>query len=440
MNRQRSIGAVRVGTMPRTRRPQIRLRLVAVLVAASALAAACGGASGSGGGSTGPEPSTTEAGDALETVVPVWPVTSEAAGAVEPAAPVTVVVTPTGESWFDPEVLVHDGNGWMAWQDGVGRIWLAELDLTDGLVSLEDPLLVASDAAPMLDTNNGPELGVDAQGISLWYTASTPEGLRAARVAVGSAGATVEWVTATGYLSPLPTRRPDWPTTLVVALRRPPGFGTAVWFDESTPSETEELVWLPDRSGGDARWVVGTGLITVAGELGSGAAVELVDTGTGAIIEIGVAGDDAVENTYGWIDPATGRVSVLAVVGGDEVVAWDVDAAGSVVERLRVGSPDPDHPYLGSPEPFLVDGRPWVTLTVADQPSTVPGRTDQQVWLVPLDRGAPLRCDDGATATTTRVDPETIVTDDEVFVYFYAWDRAVSQVHRCAVSTRTLKG
>ncbi|MBK9179474.1 MAG: hypothetical protein IPM45_07810 [Acidimicrobiales bacterium] len=358
----------------------------------------------------------------------------------ETVVPETVVVTPAGESWFDPEVLVHDGSGWMAWQDGVGRIWLAELDLTDGLVGPEGPVLVASDAAPMLDTNNGPELGVDAQGISLWYTASTSEGLRAARVAVGIAGATVEWVTSAGYLSPLPSRRPDAPTTLVVALRRPPGFGTAVWFDESRPSQTADLVWLADRSGGDARWVVGTGLITVAGELGSGAAVELVDTGTGAIIEIGAAGDDVVENTYGWVDPDTGRVSVLAVVGGDEAVVWDVDAAGSVVERLRVASPDEDHPYLGSPEPFLVDGRPWVTLTAADRPATFPGRTDQQVWLVPLDGAAPLRCDDGATVTTTRVDPETIVTDDEVFVYYYAWDATTSQVHRCAVSTQTLGG
>lgn len=439
MNGERSVGATRVARAGRTGYLPTRVRLVAV-AAAVTLAAACDGASGSGGGPTDPATATTEAGGAVEAVVPERPVTTLTADAVELAAPVTVQVTPTGESWFDPEVLVHDGSGWMAWQDGVGRIWLAELDLTDGLPGPEGPILVASDAAPMLDTNNGPELGVDAQGISLWYTASTPQGLRVARVAVGTSGATVEWVTPAGHLSPLPSRWPDSPTTLVVALRRPPGFGTAVWFDEATPSETVDLVWLPDRGGGDARWVVGTGLITVAGELGTGAAVELVDTSTGATLEIGADGDGVVENTYGWIDPATGGVSVLAVVGGDEVLVWDVDAAGSAVERLRVASPDDDHPYLGSPEPLLVEGRPWVTVTAADQPSTVPGRTDQQVWLVPLDGGASLRCDDGTAATTTRLDPEAIVTDDEVFVYYYAWDATDSQVHRCAVPRQTLGG
>jgi hypothetical protein len=40
----------------------------------------------------------------------------------------------------------------------------------------------------------------------------------------------------------------------------------------------------------------------------------------------------------------------------------------------------------------------------------------------------------------TRVDPETIITGDEVFVYYYAWDATTSQVHRCAVSTSTLEG
>jgi hypothetical protein len=439
MNPQGSGGPFWKAKVHRTKRLRFPLRFTAV-AAASALAAACGGTSGSGGGPTGSAQATTEAGREDAEVVPVAPVTIEVSDAVDPPAPETILVTPTGESWFDPEVLVHDGIGWMAWQDGVGRVWLAELDLTDGLVGAEGSVLVASDAAPMLDTNNGPELGVDAHGISLWYTASTPEGLRAARVAVGTAEATVEWVTATGYLGPHPTRRPESPTTLVMALRRPPGFGTAVWFDETTPSETADLVWLPDRSRGDARWVVGTGLITVAGDLASGAAVELVDTDTGTTIEIGTARDGVVENTYGWIDPATGRVSVLAVVGGDEVVVWDIDAAGSVVERLRVASPVDHHPYLGSPEPFLVDGRAWVTLTVADQPATVPGRTDQQVWLVPLGGGTPLRCDDGVAAATTRVDPETIVTDDDVFVYYYAWDAKISQVNRCAVSIETLRG
>jgi hypothetical protein len=67
---------------------------------------------------------------------------------------------------------------------------------------------------------------------------------------------------------------------------------------------------------------------------------------------------------------------------------------------------------------------------------TVPGRTDQQVWLVPLDGGDPVRCDDGAPAVTTRVDPEVMVTGEQVSVYYYAWDGSRSQVQRCRVDLR----
>lgn len=365
--------------------------------------------------------------------------TSVVPGGGDPSGvPESLVVTPAGESWFDPEVLAVDGQAWMTWQDGSGGVWLAELSLVDGSIRPGTTVQVASDGASMRDTFNGPELGLDAGGVSVWYTAATPDGQQVAKAEIGSDGPTsVELMTGVGYVGPLPSRRPDAAVTRLVALRRPPGFGTAVWFDETAPeAEAVELVAIEERGGGDARWVAGTGLVTVAGALGSGAAVELVDTDSGEVVEIGARVDGGAENPYGWVDPATGRVWVLAVVGGAELVVWEVDDAGMPHERTRLASPDSSHPHLGSPEPFLVDGRPWVSLTVTDEIQTVPGRTDQQVWLVPLDGGAPVRCDDGAPAVTTRVDPEVIVTAEQVLVYYYAWDGSRSQVQRCRVDLR----
>ena len=96
-------------------------------------------------------------------------------------------------------------------------------------------------------------------------------------------------------------------------------------------------------------------------------------------------------------------------------------------------SPQPEHAFFGSPEPFVVDDRSFVSVTVAPTSDQTVGVTDQQVWLMSLDGATSVRCDDGRDAPTTRVDPEVLVVDDRVFVYYYVLDETGSTVHVCSV-------
>lgn len=395
--------------------------------------AGCGTDGGDGAGGPGrlPSASTTS---------------TRGPAAVPPSGPPeTRWLTPAGEAWFDPEILTTDGQVWMTWQDTTGGVWVARLDPGDGTIREGSVRRVATDAAPMRATFNGPELGLDADGPSVWYTAGRTGPARVTQARLGPDGpGQPRRVTPAGFTTPMPTRRAGHPEVRVAALRRdgPDAQGPAqgVWFDAQNPEQVRLLTHLAGRRAGDgdARFVDGTALLVVTGSRTHRGLVEVVDTDTGGTVTVRPADGTPVANAFGARHPATGRIWVVAVVGGDHLVLWELDAAGRPHERTRITSPASGHPHLGSPELFALDRRLWVSFTVADTPGLTPGRTDQQVWLAPVRDGQPVRCDDGAPGPATRMDPEVLVTGRHVFVYAYTWDGTSSRVQRCALDRRRL--
>lgn len=354
------------------------------------------------------------------------------------AASRTVRLSPPDETWIDPEVLLAaDDQPLLAWQEPGGAVRVAELDPASGGIVDGSSRLVATDAANLRSTFNGPEFGLDANGWSITYTSVGVDGneVAVARPIPGSPGFDVEPIAAEApRFSPLASQVPDGPTTRLIALAEGPstGWGDALYLDLAEPATTHDVMSLDRRTDGDLRWVSGTYLLATNNHRDHPGALALVDTETHATEAVSELGTNPTF-PYGWVAPETpSGVAVLGVVDETRIVAW-AEGADGWEEWHTLTSPEPDRPYFGSPEPFVVDGRSFVSFAVAPTREQVVGETDQQVWLASLDGATSVRCDDGRDAPTTRVDPEVLVIGERVFVYYYVLEDGRSAVHVCSV-------
>ncbi len=352
-----------------------------------------------------------------------------------PGGPPTATrLTPDGSSWWDPEVIATDDGAFMTFQDGSGDIWLATIDPATG--ALEDGSLqtIATGGAPLLRTFNGPELGLDAQGLSVHFTQVGGDGAyQAARVQmVGGTPQLDVLTTGDEHFTPMASKDPTDASTRLVMLRRPPEWGAALWIDDAAPSVEHDLFVVDDRADSDVRWISGSHLLVTDGPLADTAReeVSVLDTDTG-VVEVVSNGEGVFGNPYGWFAPDAGdRLQVVALTDDLALTVWGRDPGGwSRIATLP--SPVAGLPYLGSPEPFVVEGRSYLSAVLADDADPRPGITEQQVWLFGLDGGPAWRCDDGAPGAT-RIDPEVLVLGDRIFVYYYTIDRTRSQVWVCA--------
>ncbi len=344
----------------------------------------------------------------------------------------TTLLTPEGEAWYDPEVLSLNGEAFITWQDRTGGVWLANLAPDTGRALT--PRQIGEGAAPLLQTFNGPEFGVDQTGLSVHFTRLTPLGsLESVQVRNPTATPAVTVLPGEGLFTPLATKWSEAPSTRLIAVRRGAmGWGTALWLDLAAPAIQHDLFPLLQRTAGDARWVNGTlSLVTNAHPAFPGA-LSLVDTTSGQVSLIARA-DGRMELPYGWLGP-DGALHALSVIDGTRLGVWRQTETGWT-PLLVLTSPEAGggFPHIGSPEPFVTGGRSYLSLVVSQNGDLVPGQSEQHVWILSLDPSAPfsVRCDDGDPEGLTRADPEVLVSGDRLFVYYYTLDPVSSRLRVC---------
>lgn len=365
-----------------------------------------------------------------------------AVGAAGVPPGVTERISPVGESWIDPEILHLDtGEGLIAWQDGwSGTVWAARIDPHTGLPDGAARWQMGAGAAPVLSTNNGPEFGVDEHGWSLYYSLGA-SGTQVGRSQLQGATPVLSVLThGDEHFTPMATKNATAPSTRLLVLRRPPAWGTAAWMDVAAPEQLHDITYLSTRSDGDLRWIDGTFTLVADCHPAHPGRLALIDTVTGEVTPVS---DEPrrTTNPYGWHAPeAGGGLLVLGVVDDTELVAWS-KVEGAWRPFLRWTPPAGAPRYIGSPEPFVAGSRSYVSLSLADSPETVPGVTDQQIWVVGVapDRPFTVRCDDARPAPVTRVDPEVFVGAEQAFVYYYELGDGESVAYRCALGIDTAR-
>lgn len=344
--------------------------------------------------------------------------------------------------YFDPEILQSPPK--MTFTDGQRTIWVADLDPVTGAFVTPSGRDVTVDGphAPLQDTNNGPEFGLDRDGWSIVYTKTTDDGYRLFRARPsGDAFQTAMIPSAQPLLGAVASKAPQALTTWALAIRGAWDAGDAVSLDLNGPDVIDRLQPAIDGRT-DGRWIDDRQLAVYtivegpdAGQLGLWNPVDA--TSRTITDDVGEKG-----RPYGWVAPeAGGRLRALALIdGGRSLAVYEEQTSGPWPRVLTIAVPPAAQAdRMSSPEPLVVQGRSFATVTVV-RDNTRPRAS--QVWI--LDLGAEtgagpgtVRCD-GGDDPAQRTEPETFVGAEQVFVYHYRVEPgAGTTLYRCASGLRT---
>jgi len=357
-------------------------------------------------------------------------------------------------SYRDPELLQQ--GGLMVFADTKGDVWVSEMDPRTGRFKagldgrqhrVDGPISQWSRYC------NGPEWGLDASGPALFYIKDNAQ------------GAGQLWRAAPPWDKPQvnqlthdtdihnwicePSVSTQLATTRVITYRGggPKGGNVTAWLDEGTPAEahafteraylarfsleTPHITWSPRQRAGDR----------------STTQVSLLDTDTGKV-RILTADEGAKYDPWLWHAPEFDGELLLCVNLDERALAIyrDTKRDGQtpwtrIAEiRLPAGAP---HPQLKSCEPVNggrgAFGRSWFTAQGGDDKDA-----DTSIWLLGLNTSgqhAVRRLDDGAVTrkAARRLDPETLVGERELFVYYTRVTGQGSELRLCQTGAKSSK-
>jgi acetyl esterase/lipase len=351
-----------------------------------------------------------------------------------------------GVSYRDPELLQQ--GGLMVFADTKGDVWVSEMDSQTGRFKagldgrqhrVDGPISQWSRYC------NGPEWGIDASGPDLFYIKDNAQGTgqlwRAAppwdkpHVTQLTHDTDIHnWICEPSVSTQLATTR-------VITYRGggPKGGNVTTWLDEDAPAEahafteraylarfsldTPHITWSPRQCAGDR----------------STTQVSLLDTSTGKARVI-TADEGAKYDPWLWHAPEFGGELLLCVNLNERALAIyrdtkrDGQTPWTRIAEIRLPA-DAPHPQLKSCEPVNggrgAFGRSWFTAQGGDDKDA-----DTSIWLLGFDTSGQhtvRRLDDGATTKTTarRLDPETLVGERELLVYYIRVTGKGSELRLC---------
>ncbi len=329
-------------------------------------------------------------------------------------------------SYIDPEL--HEFEGLMTFQDEMGDVFVSSLSPMDGDFVSDDgrELRMDTGAWPVRDTLNGPEFGLDVDGWAVYYTKAY-QGVPSLWRSQLKLGIAVPQALTRGSRrqSVLASTDARSKQTRLLFLRGSWSKGELAWIDEDNPA-SEIALGASDLG---ARWMRGTRIFTRIQSGGPDAGqVVLIDTNSGQS-RVVTRDAGAKSNAYAFVAPETGKVRVLALVDEARAIGVWEDQGGADYTRISTIVPgDMAGQTLGSPEPFLANGRSFVSFVAREGAATAGGPA--QVWLASADGTDAWRCDDGV-AGFARSDPETWVLGSEVLVYYNVITDDGYALYRC---------
>ena len=197
---------------------------------------------------------------------------------------------------------------------------------------------------------------------------------------------------------------PNADSTRIIAISGAWDGGEKVWVDVKDGARRHPIGPTVDHT--DARWIAGTNLlVSVMEEKEDSGHLLLMDTDTGESKRI--TDDHGRKGRfYGWLAPeAGGKVRVLAVRDKRELVVYE-DRGGEFWEAIQTHRPPNNGVGMSSPEPFVVGGRSYATVSVGLRMEPGTRRRETQIWILDLsgENKPPVRGDDGSSDPGHRTD------------------------------------
>jgi predicted dienelactone hydrolase len=326
---------------------------------------------------------------------------------------------------IDPEL--HQSKALMIFQNAQGEIILDHLDPKTGLANPSKPRITLDvGAANLRQTFNGPEFGTDASGWAVFYTKGTGKVLQLwqARLVDGTPQATAVFRDGQRRQSVLASKNTEASSTRLIYVRGNLKDGVFHWADVATAERETRIV---KTMGVDSpRWIDQTlSFVFAEAEGPDRGQIKLHDTETGRTVL--VSRDEGVKSfAYGWKAPEFGgEMLVLALVNQASIGVWR-QTAPEKWERIQTITPPPESRYkvIGSPEPFVCEGRSYISAVIKSEGGTMRFRASE-IWVfgVNSENTKPFAARvDAGDGEKTRSDPETLIVVGTVHVYYNVFE------------------
>lgn len=324
----------------------------------------------------------------------------------------------------DPNVTYLDPEFWpagqmMLWQEQFnGQVWVCQVNPEDGTMIPPDgkgqPM---GFAAPITQTYNGPEFGLSQQGLSVFYTGVSPNAtlqLYRSRVQPGALPEQLTFersdqVNNIGVISSLDASESQ--TRLIYFKGRTALPATIYWMYENRQSDEVEIGTPGTVTLAGPRWMPGELKFVTNQHIDRYAQIIFADALSGARTQLSFDNGDK-SDPFAWRAPEfNNEMLIMATLDNDSLAVYrQINGAWT---RINVASvPGVGRHYSG--EPFVYRGRSYATVAVETADPN-----NKEIWVVGLTPLNPfaLRCHD--QRPLLRVDPESLVFQDRVFVSYY---------------------
>jgi len=356
-----------------------------------------------------------------------------------------VRVGATDIGYFDPEFLSEVNR--MVYQtsaNGVQQVWIADLNPLTGLTlsTTGKDVLVDTNVAligPQFDTTNGPEWGLDSEGVAVFYSKRDADSIvqywRASNLLPGAVDVMqlthVPGPNGEGAIMGIARKDASRPTTqFIYRYIQAPRFkveGPARWADETAPDAINDF---PRFNGAAAApsWIEGTDDFVYAMIVAPGKSEIARFNTVSATATVLTSDTGAKYNIHAFKAPElNGELLIGCVIDRTRFVVFRSDGT-RYIPWAELAPPDSGHPYMISPEVFHAGGMTYFAVQMSsnnpDNIGGLPPGTDCAMWIIGLDTNAAnqfaRRVDEGAVtaAKAYRFEPEVYVGETEVFLYY----------------------
>ncbi len=331
--------------------------------------------------------------------------------------PIGVLTT----QYIDPEFSSRERQ--IVFQTHVGSVWVGDIDPQTGLLvtaSGKDYLL-ATGAAPLVSTAQGPEFGRDSTGASVYFTKTYNFGLQLWRSRLEDGVAKTERIT--GGVMPrrtvCPSANPELESVSLLYLRGPSTNFSWASTDERSPGS--ELLMPEILSGvSGPRWIPGTDEFIYLLDVDGSREIAKTNAATGESRILTNDGGEKVDMFPFRAPEFDNEVLFFANVNQTELAIYR-NLGGSFYDRILTLTPPAgaEYQYMVSVEPFAAGGRTYFTLEMHKTPAFLLSR-DSSIWVFDMnadpDTRFARRLDDGSVAH--RVEAEWFIGSNEVFIYY----------------------
>jgi len=326
-------------------------------------------------------------------------------------------------------------NDQYCWVDNIGRLWLGDVDPVTGQFIQPDGYgtLLATDAATVAEIGNGPEWVYTRTGPQIVYTSLVSGVNYLARAYFGNG----QWNTAPlavggGRVAPIGSLD-QGDLTPTITYQGPPQNGNRpVYVRMLTDSSTEKLIpttALFNVVGG--RPIPGTNAVIFTrpmyDESVAKRQVFVYDRDTDELEQLTFDGGNK-KAVFMWQAPEYDNEYIFFVMVNERKLSiyryLDPDGDGTFnwtwIQELR---PPASGPFMWSPEPFVYNGKSYISMTMSTTNQQQGFNVPAEVWLTDLDPIDPTYRRLSSDVEVNRKDPEVYISDNGPYIYANWYDR-----------------